>query len=66
MFKGLSSLPRQRIEKLCEETVCYLKQLQTELMRYFPANNCCAYIINPFPVNPFLLPAGEQEDIIYI
>jgi len=68
MFKLLSSLPRQPTEKLCEEIGCHLKQLKAQLMHYFSAINCCAYITNPFPVNPSLLPVGtgEQEDIIDI
>ena len=68
MFKLLTYLQRQPNEKMFEEIRCHLKQLRTELMHNFPAMKCDAYISNPSPVNPSLLPVstGEQENIIGI
>ena len=69
MFKLLTSLQRQHNEKMFEEMRCHLNQLKAELMHYFPAMERCAYLNNPFTINPSLLPvgtAGEQEDIIDI
>ena len=68
MFKLLTSLQRQPNEKMFEEMRCHLNQLEAELMHYFPAMERCAYLNNPFTINPSLLPVGtrEQEDIIDI
>ncbi|KAG0718931.1 SCAN domain-containing protein 3 [Chionoecetes opilio] len=42
--------------------------LKTELKHYFPDVTCCAYIANPFSVDPTDLPVGtgEQEELIHI
>ncbi|XP_078487931.1 zinc finger BED domain-containing protein 5-like [Ciona intestinalis] len=68
MFRLLTSLQRQPSDKLCQEIRCHLQQLKSELLHYFPDMTCCAYITNPFLVDPSLLPVGtgEQEDIIDI
>ena len=68
MFKLLTSLQRQPNEKMFEEMRCHLNQLKAESMHYFPATERCAYLNNPFTINPPLLPGGtgEQEDIIDI
>lgn len=68
MFRLLTSLQRQPNDKLCQEIRCHLELLRTELIHYFPDIARYAYITNPFPINPSLLPVGtgEQEDIIEI
>ena len=68
MFKLLTSLQRQPDEKMFEEMRCHLNQLKAELVPYFPAMERCAYLNNPFTINPFFPPVGtgEQEDIIHI
>ena len=68
MFKDLSSLQYQHIEKLFQEICCHLKLLKTELMHYFPNIDISPYVSNPFFVDLFVLSVGtgEQEEIIDI
>ncbi|XP_077974737.1 zinc finger BED domain-containing protein 5-like [Styela clava] len=68
MLEFFTTVSWEPNEKLSQEIAEHLRLLITELMHYFPHTICCPYMVNPFFVNPALLPVGtgEQEEIIDI
>lgn len=68
MFELLTTLKSEPNDEFAQEIVHHLSLLKTELKHYFPDVTCCAYIANPFSVDPADLPVGtgEQEELIDI
>ena len=68
MFQLLTTISVEPNDKLSQEIEDHLMLLQTELMHYFPDVVSYIYAVNPFCIDPALLPVGtrEQEKIIYI
>ncbi|XP_076812724.1 zinc finger BED domain-containing protein 5-like [Clavelina lepadiformis] len=68
MFKLLTTLPVDHSDKLSQDVADHFKLLRTELMHYFPDLVSCTYALNPFYIDPGLLPVGtgEQKEIIDI
>uniref|UniRef100_UPI00358DF206 zinc finger BED domain-containing protein 5-like n=1 Tax=Myxine glutinosa TaxID=7769 RepID=UPI00358DF206 len=66
MFELLTTLESEPNDEFSQEIIRHLSLLKTELMHYFPDVTCCAYIANPFSVDPGDLPVGtgEQEELI--
>lgn len=67
MFELLTTLEIEPNDKFSQEIVHHLLVLKTELKHYFPGVTC-AYITNPFSIDPADLPVGtgEQEALIDI
>ncbi len=68
MFELLTTLETEPNDEFAQEIVHHLSLLKTELKHYFHDVTCCAYIANPFSVDPADLPVGtgEQEELINI
>lgn len=68
MFELLTTLEIEPNDEFSQEIVNHLLVLKTELKHYFPDVTCCAYITNPFSIDPADLPVGtgEQEALIDI
>ena len=68
MFQLLTTLSVEPNDNLSQEIEDHLKLLRMELMHYFSDVVSCAYAVNPFCIDPALLPigTGEQEEIIDI
>ena len=68
MFQLLTTLSVEPNNQLSQEIHDHLKLLQMELMHYFPDSVSCTYAVNPFCIDPALLPVktGKQEEIIDI
>ncbi|XP_068239973.1 zinc finger BED domain-containing protein 5-like [Palaemon carinicauda] len=60
--------PEEPTDEFAQEIVHHLSLLKTELKQYFPDVTCCAYVTNPFSVDPanLLVGTGEQEELIDI
>ncbi|XP_068203574.1 zinc finger BED domain-containing protein 5-like [Palaemon carinicauda] len=68
MFELLTTLEREPTDEFDKEIVHHLLMLKTELKHYFLDVTCCAYVANPFSVDPADLPVGtgEQKELIDI
>ena len=68
MFQLLTILLVEPNDQLSQEIHDHLKLLRMELLHYFPDLVSCSYAVNPFCIDPALLPVGtgEQEQIIDI
>ena len=68
MFQLLTALSVEPNDQLSQEIHDHLKLLRMELLNYFPDLVSCTYAVNPFCIDPALLPVGtgEQEEIIDI
>ena len=68
MLQLLTLLSVELNDKLSQEIEDHLKLLRMELLHYFPDLASCTYAVNPFCIDPALLPVGtgEQEEIIDI
>ena len=68
MFQLLTTLSVEPNDQLSQEIHDHLKLLRMELLHYFPDLVSCTYAVNPFCIDPALLPVGtgEQEEIIDI
>ena len=68
MLQLLTTLSVELSYRLSQETDVHLKLLRTKLMLYFPDLVSCTYAVDPFGIDPGLLPVatGEQEKIIDI
>ena len=68
MFELLNIFESEPNDEFAQEIVHHLSLLKAELKHYFPDLTCCAYITNPFSVDPVDLPVGtgEQEELIDI
>ncbi|XP_068215810.1 zinc finger BED domain-containing protein 5-like [Palaemon carinicauda] len=66
-FRLAKRLIREPTDEFAQEIVHHLSLLKTELKHYF-LDVTCAYVANPFSVDPADLPVetGEQEEIIDI
>ena len=66
MFQFLTTLLVEPNDQLSQEIHDHLKLLRMELLHYFPDLVSCTYAVNPFCIDPALLPVGtgEQEEII--
>ena len=68
MFKFLVSLLYEPSAEVFQQMISHLSLLNEELMNYFPRVTCCAYITNPFCVDPVsvYIGTGGQEELIHI
>ena len=68
MFQLLTTLSVEPNDQLSQEIHDHLKLLRMELLHYFADLVSCTYAVNPFCIDPALLPVGigEQEKIIDI
>ena len=68
MFQLLTTLSVEPNDQLSQEIHDHLKLLRMELLHYFPDLVSWTYAVNPFCIDPALLPVGtgEQEEIIDI
>ena len=68
MFQLLTTFSVEPNDQLSQEIYDHLKLLRMELLHYFPDLVSCTYAVNPFCIDPALLPVGtgEQEEIIDI
>ena len=61
MFKFLSALEVEISDDFFREIIQHLSLLTVELQHYFPDATSCAYITDPFSVDPADLPVGTGE-----
>ena len=68
MFQLLTTFSVEPNDQLSQEIHDHLKLLRLELLHYFPDLVSWTYAVNPFCIDPALLPVGtgEQEEIIDI
>ena len=68
MFQLLTTLSVEPNDQLSQKIHDHVKLLRMELLHYFPDLVSCTYAVNPFRIDPALLPVntGEQEEIIDI
>ena len=68
MFQLLTTLLGEPNDHLSQEIHNHLKLLRMELLDYIPDLVSCTYAVNPFCIDPALLPVGteKQEEIIDI
>ena len=68
MFELLTTLSVEPNGQLSQKIHDHLKLLRMELLHYLPDLVSCTYPVNPFCIDPALLPVGtgEQEEIIDI
>ena len=65
-FKFLSDLEVEISDDFSREIIQHLSLLTVELLHYFPDATSCAYITDPFSIDPADLPVGtgKQEELI--
>ena len=61
MFELLTTLANEHTDEFSKEIVHHLSLLKTELKHYFLDMTFCAYIANPFFVDPVDLSVGTAE-----
>ncbi|KAF2360762.1 hypothetical protein FHG87_008500 [Trinorchestia longiramus] len=68
IFELLTTIESESTEEFTHDIVHHLSLLKTELKHYFPDVTCCAYVANPFSVDPADLRVGtrEQEEFVDI
>ncbi|XP_068204774.1 zinc finger BED domain-containing protein 5-like [Palaemon carinicauda] len=68
MFELLITLEREPTDEFDQKIVHLLSLLKTALKHYFLDVTCCAYVANPFSVDPadLTVVTGEQEELIDI
>ena len=68
MFEFLTSLDSAPNNEVFHEIIDHLSLLNAEVRHYFPDVTCCAYMTDPFSVDPADLPVGtgEQKELIDI